>query len=76
MNSEPADVLFPAQRPIRAAAPREPRIVGADEYLRLLLSRRPIDRIEHGLPRGFQGLRDPRTGQTWMIREDALLQAS
>lgn len=65
------DFVLPAQRP--QGALREARIVGFEEYCRLLLSRRAIDRVEHGVPRGFRALRDALTGQTWLIREDSLL---
>lgn len=67
------DFVLPAQRPQGAALPREPRIVEFEEYCRLLLSRRSIDRVERGVPKGFRALRDAVTGQTWLIREDSLL---
>lgn len=76
MTREPAaDVLIPAERVGRPTPPAEPRIVGLSEYYRLLLSHRSIDRVQRGLPRGYQGLHDPETGQTWLIAEDVLIQA-
>jgi hypothetical protein len=67
------DFVLPAQRPQVPAQPREPLIVEFEEYCRLLLSRRAIDRVERGVPSGFRALRDALTGQTWLIREDSLL---
>ena len=72
-DSPEDDFVLPAQRP--QGLPREPRIIGFEEYCRLLLSRRAIDRVEHGIPSGFRALRDALTGQTWLIREDSLLAA-
>ena len=57
------------------AGPGEPRIVGFDEYCRVILAHRSIDRIQRGLPLGYRGLRDRQTGQTWMIREETLRDA-
>jgi len=67
---------FPAQGTGPNSPLREARVVDLDEYCGLLLARRSIDRVEHGIPRGYRGLRDTRTGQTWLIRESALLSAS
>jgi hypothetical protein len=51
-------------------------VIGPEEFFELLLARRSIDRVQYGLPSGYRGLRDARTGQTWMVREDALLATS
>lgn len=77
MTRDPAgDLIFPAQRPGAEARSASPREIGPEEFCRLLLARRSIDRVQHGVPRGYRGLRDARTGQTWLVREDALLAAS
>jgi hypothetical protein len=77
MTRDPAgDLIFPAQRPGPEAGSVLSREVGPEEYCQLLLARRSIDRLQHGVPRGYRGLRDARTGQTWLVREDALLPAS
>jgi hypothetical protein len=77
MTRDPAaDLLSSPQRPALQAPAGKAHVIGLDEYCRLLLAHRSIDRVRSGLPTGFQGLRDPHSGQTWIIREDALLQAS
>ena len=77
MSADPApDILFPASRPGPRPTDRDSQLIGPERYCELLLARRRIERLQHGIPRGFQGLRDPHTGETWLIREESLLRVS
>ena len=72
----PRDLLFPVRRPPPQPTFGGSELIEPERYYELLLARRRIERLTLGVPSGFRGLQDPRTGKTWLIREETLQQVS
>ena len=68
------DLSSPPPRP-RPPTPWDSSEVNFEQYCRLLVSRRRIERLTKAPP-GYCGLRDPLNGQTYLVRELALPSAS